>query len=285
MMNVNQTAARLILCADDFALTDKVSRGILALLERGRLTATGAMTNRPGWQGWARQLKAFATVADCGLHLNLTCGQPLGIMPALARGGTFPSLGRVLMAGLTSADARRDIAAEVTRQLDAFEQAFGAAPAFVDGHQHVHVLPGVRGAVLRAIAARYARGSVYLRDPADRATTIRSRGGPVGKALVVSRLAAGLTTAAHQHGVLTNDSFAGFSDFAPDTDFAAELASAFKSPGLRHLVMVHPGEADDHELIGLDPVIASRPKEFSVLAGERLPDLMAQAGLTLSRFA
>ncbi len=38
-----------VLCADDYAMTPAVSRGILALLEAGRITATGAMTNRPSW--------------------------------------------------------------------------------------------------------------------------------------------------------------------------------------------------------------------------------------------
>jgi len=35
----------VILCADDFGLADGVSRGIVELAWKGRLSATGAMTN------------------------------------------------------------------------------------------------------------------------------------------------------------------------------------------------------------------------------------------------
>ena len=40
----------VILCADDFGLADGVSRGIVELAWKGRLSATGAMTNMPGWR-------------------------------------------------------------------------------------------------------------------------------------------------------------------------------------------------------------------------------------------
>ncbi len=70
-------AAGFVLCADDFALTRGVSCSILDLLERGKLTATGAMTNRPHWQELAGELMAFSGQADLGVHLNLTCAQPL----------------------------------------------------------------------------------------------------------------------------------------------------------------------------------------------------------------
>ena len=40
----------VILCADDFGLADGVSQGIVELAQMGRLSATGAMTNMPGWR-------------------------------------------------------------------------------------------------------------------------------------------------------------------------------------------------------------------------------------------
>ncbi len=40
----------LTLIADDYAMTAGVSRGILRLLEHGRIPGTGAMTNRPHWK-------------------------------------------------------------------------------------------------------------------------------------------------------------------------------------------------------------------------------------------
>ena len=100
-------AKGFILCADDFAMTDGVSRAILDLLGRGKLTATGAMTNRPHWRRLAPELAAFAGRADLGLHLNLTCAGPLSPMPRLAPAGTLPGLKEVARAAVASATARR----------------------------------------------------------------------------------------------------------------------------------------------------------------------------------
>ncbi len=257
-------ATGFILCADDFALTEGVSRSILTLLENGKLTATGAMTNRPHWRRFASDLAPHGTAADLGLHLNLTCAAPLAPMPRLAPSGEFPKLGEVARAALTSKAARTEIAAEIARQLDAFEDALGRPPDFLDGHQHVHVLPGVRKAVLSALQARYPQGSIYLRDPADSVVAIRRRGVAVGKALIIAGLARGLRVAASSLGIPVNRGFAGVAPFDPTRDFAADLARFVVAPGPIHLVMCHPGFVDA-ELARLDPVVATRPIEHAVL--------------------
>ncbi len=268
-----------VLCADDFAMTDGVSRSILALLEDGRLSAAGAMTNRPHWPRFAGELATHAGHADLGLHLNLTCAAPLTAMPRFAPGGQLPGLGDLARAAIASAEIRSEIALEIDRQLDAFEQALGRAPDFVDGHQHVHVLPGIRGAVLDSVARRYPAGSVYLRDPSDRAAAIRARGVAVGKALVISGLGFGLARAATRRGIPVNRGFSGVSPFDPARDFADDLARFLVQPGLAHLVMCHPGFIDD-ELGMLDPVIATRPLEHAALIAFTPPP-----GLAIRRFA
>ena len=88
-------------------------------------------------------------------------------MPALAPGGTFPRLEDLLRRAFTGRLAPAELRAEIERQLDAFEAAFGAPPAFVDGHQHVHVLPAIRPALLGALKARGLAGKLWLRDPTD----------------------------------------------------------------------------------------------------------------------
>jgi predicted glycoside hydrolase/deacetylase ChbG (UPF0249 family) len=274
-----------VLCADDFGLTAGVSRAILSLLAKGRLTATGAMTSRPAWREFAPDLKAFAGKADLGLHFNLTCAAPLGAMPALAPGGALPPLGRVAKAALASAPARAEIAAELARQLDAFEDALGVPPDFVDGHQHVHVLPGVRGAVIDAVARRYPEGSVYLRDPFDTPGAIVARGEAVGKALVIAALALGLGRQARGRGIPVNDSFAGVSAFDPRRDYGEAFRRFVMVRKGRLLVMCHPGEARDPDLAGLDPVAATRPIEAAYLGGNQFLEDMTEAVLRPARFA
>ena len=253
-----------VLCADDFAMTEGVSLSILELLAAGRLSATGAMTNRPHWRRLAGDLAAFADRADLGVHLNLTCAEPLGTMPALAPGGELPRLGAVARAAALSSAARWDIASEIERQLDAFEDALGRPPDFVDGHQHVHVLPGVRGALIKALARRYETGSVYLRDPSDTPPAILRRGVAAQKALVIAGLAAGLARQATGRGIPVNRGFSGVSPFDPRRSFAQDLARFLVATGPQHLVMCHPGFVDA-ELGRLDRVTATRPLEHEAL--------------------
>ena len=43
------------------------------------------------------------------------------------------------------------LVAEVTLQMQTFLSAFGRAPDFVDGHQHVHLLPQISDALLAVV--------------------------------------------------------------------------------------------------------------------------------------
>src|SRR5690242_13463328 len=63
---------RVILCADDYAIAPGVSRAILALIDRGRLTATSCMAASRFWPEHAGWLRPRAGKADIGLHFTLT---------------------------------------------------------------------------------------------------------------------------------------------------------------------------------------------------------------------
>ena len=93
--------ATLTLIADDYAMTAGVSRGILRLLEHGRISGAGAMTNRPHWKGWSHAFRGFHGQRDLGLHLNLTLGKPLTAMPSFAGGGTLPAIGEIAKGALS----------------------------------------------------------------------------------------------------------------------------------------------------------------------------------------
>ncbi len=87
-------------------------------------------------------------------------------MPLLAPGGDLPSIGEIAKGALSRRLPVEEIAIEIEAQLDAFEQATDRRPDFIDGHQHVHGLAGVRRALLAVLRERYARGpKPWLRDP------------------------------------------------------------------------------------------------------------------------
>ncbi|GAC1330657.1 MAG: ChbG/HpnK family deacetylase [Beijerinckiaceae bacterium] len=274
---------RFALCADDYALTPAVSRGILEALAARRLTAVSVMTTQPGWASAAGDLQDLAPQSDIGLHLNLTLGAPLGAMPGLAPSGAFPSLRRLVAAALLRRLPAAEIIAEIGRQIDAFAELLGRLPDHIDGHQHVHVLPGIRDWLMAVLAERGLSGRVWLRDPGDRPGAILSRPAKP-KALAVAALAARFAGDARSRGFQLNHGFAGFSRFDPGTDFAASFASFLRAPGARHLVMCHPGHVDA-ALEQLDPATASRELELGFLLSARFADILAESDAELVRLS
>jgi hypothetical protein len=273
---------RVVLCADDYGLTEGVSRGILEVAEAGRISATSAMTNRPAWARMAPALRGLADRVAVGLHLNLTAAEPLGRMPIVAPGGTFPRLEDLLRRAYTGRLPGGEIRAEIDRQLDAFEEAFGAPPAFVDGHQHVHVLPVIRPALLQALAARGLAGRAWLRDPSDGVVPIVRREVSANKALLVKALAIGFRRAARAAGFDTNEGFSGFSPFDPAMPPERVFAQALVDLGPRPVVMAHPGYADA-DLAGVDPDVECRPLELASLKSEAFRRMLEERQVVLAR--
>lgn len=270
-----------MLCADDFGLSEGVSRGILDLAHRARVSATSAMANGRCWPFLAPELRRFGNALGIGLHLNLTTGEPLSAASGLAPSGAFAPLADLVRAALTRSLPPGEVRAEIDRQLDAFEDALGRAPDFVDGHQHVHVLPGIRTALLEALAARGRAGSVWVRDPSDRVLAIARRGVSAGKALGVRTLALGFRRAVCGAGFGTNKGFSGFSPLDSTTDVARVFERSFAALGPRPVVMCHPGHIDD-ELRRLDPAIESRPHELAYLASDAFAELLRSRNLRLA---
>jgi len=270
----------VVLCADDFGMTEGVSRGIVKLARMGRLSATSVMTNRPWWPRLAPHLKELNGQVGVGLHLTLTLGEPLGAMPAFAPGGTFPAYGDLLRPAVSGSLPLHEISAEIDRQLGAFEAAFARPPDFVDGHQHVHVLPGIRRALLRVLQGRGLRGRVWVRDPGDRAAAIIERRVALGKALVVKGLATGFARAARLAGFATNQGFSGFSPFDAKRDTADDFRRFFAHLGARPIVMCHPGHVDA-ELRTLDPVVEPRQREYDYLSSPEFGALLEAEAIKL----
>lgn len=247
----------IILCADDYALAPGVSRAIRELAEMGRLNATSVMTTSPELAAEAAALRAMRPLGfQVGLHVTLTGGLP----PATdAFGATFPAL-PALMAkafgrAITNAQAEREIEAQFHR----FRNAFGAPPDFVDGHQHVHLLPVIRAAVIRL--ARKHAPKAWLRQ----CTGPRGAGlGP--KAHVIASLSAGLKRDAARVGMAVCPAFSGAYDFAKARDFATIFPGFLADLPPGAVVMVHPGHVDE-TLRKRDPVHEPRAQEFAFLAG------------------
>jgi len=253
-----------ILWADDFALTGGVSAGIEQLIAAGRLSGTSALVTTRHWPSHARRLLNLRSRIAIGFHLNLTLGGPLGPMPHLAPSGTFPNSARLLELGFAGRLDEAEIAEEITRQLDRFEDMIGQPPDVIDGHHHVHVYPQVRRALLQVLAKRYQGTKPMLRDTADNPLAITFRHASVGRSLGLSLLAIGFGARARALGFPTNLGFSGVSPFDERLPFSRELRRFFRRPGPDHLIMCHPGYADE-ELARIDTLVARREVELAAL--------------------
>lgn len=279
------TAPRpFVLCADDYGMTPAVSRGILRLIAAGRISATGAMTNMPAWKGAAHELWPHDQKLDLGVHLNVTCGRPLTRMKAFAPEGEFPRLPGIIARGLGGRLPLGELEAEFAAQLTEFEDRMGRIPDFIDGHQHVHVMPGVRRALATVIARRYPAAKPYIRDAVDRFSAIRTRKVQSRKAMIVAGLARPFAGGVAALGFRLNEGFSGYSAFDPREDYAVAFPSYLIEPGAKPLVMCHPGEIDD-ELRRLDPAVESRPQEIAYFLSDQFTDACESAGLRPARFS
>jgi chitin disaccharide deacetylase len=137
----------LIVNADDFNLTEGVTRGILDGHRQGIITSATVMVNLPGL-GHSRELAKGVSGLGLGLHVNLTWGEPIspaGAVPSLVDGtGCFiRDRSRVGESG-----AALEIRAEIAAQARRFVEVFGRHPTHLDTHYHMHRLPRILAAVL-----------------------------------------------------------------------------------------------------------------------------------------
>ena len=143
-------------------------------------------------------------------------GQPA---PSLLQVLAQPNIGRL------SAAMAQD---SLQRQLDVFEQHAGSPPDFLDGHQHIHQLPGLRQALLKILHDRYGAHAPWVRSNrptqwgANKATILALPGG--------YRLQRALNRFSRDH----NSHFAGVYGCNAATPEAYGVYMTSVPPGERH---------------------------------------------------
>jgi predicted glycoside hydrolase/deacetylase ChbG (UPF0249 family) len=274
----------IIICADDYGISPAVSTAIRDLIERGRINATSVMVAAPNFSPdeAAALCVSAAPRAAIGLHLTLTAPfAPLDAGFAPLRHGAFLPLSSVLRRALARSLKPALLDAEIANQFEAFRSAFGRAPDFVDGHQHVQIFPQIGDALIRIVKDHAPRA--WLRQcgrakPAHKAPAHKMLADP--KALVLDRLSARLRRLAAKHGVRTNPAFAGTYAFRQHADYAKLFPDFLAALPDGSVVMCHPGRVDA-ELRRLDPLTDLREKEYAFFLDDSFPRLLAAHGLAL----
>ncbi len=269
---------RIVVCADDYALSPGVSRAIRELVSHGRLNATSVMTVIPGFEQECAALASMPSPIPLaiGLHATLTGSfTPLAALPFKTTDGKFPPLTKLLPPlGFLRID-RQAVKAEVAAQIAAFRKAFGRAPDFVDGHQHVQLMPGVRVPFLEAVLE--AAPKAWVRQ-CGAAAGASARG---GKARLLEFLSRGFRRRAEKLGIAFNPVFSGAYDFSTAESFGTLFARFLEGLPERGLVMCHPGFVD-RELVARDPLTGQREVEYKFLAGNDFLAALARAGASLA---
>jgi len=258
---MTKKTAIFTLCADDFGLKKSVNDGVIDLVRKGRLNAVSCMHE-----------------VKIGLHLTLSEYAPLTPMPKLAPHGVFPTINQTLISSHIGRIDGKEITREIEAQIDRFENITGRLPDFVDGHQHVHLMPVVRSCLIDCIQRRGLNGFVRLCDD-------KGQGGKAIKTMILSALSKRMGKLLDQAKIVHNEVFLGVNDFDTSEDFASLMQAWFKQAATASswpLIMCHPGLAPyPDEATIHDPIQNRRLDEWTYLTSDAFAADMKANGLKL----
>jgi predicted glycoside hydrolase/deacetylase ChbG (UPF0249 family) len=262
----------LIMTADDYAQSAEIDNGILQLIAMGRLTAASCLVLSPRWPQAAKLLsKEVRDKADIGLHLDFT---------------QFPhdlthDLGALIVKSTLRLLPITQVRQVIQRQLDAFEDALGTPPDYVDGHQHVHQLPQIREALIEELSVRYSHCLPWIR-------VARPPLNDGFKALVIRSLgASALEKLALDNGFVCSKTLLGVYGFNATAaqyrqHLAGWLSTAAQSPSPIAL-MCHPAAGALRISQTDDTILPARLVEYEVTAAPEFAGLLQDNHIQLVR--
>lgn len=252
--------SKLYICADDYAQSPAISEGILRLAREGRINAISCLSNSPDWPQHAKPLQTLSDV-HCGLHFNLTWGEPLSTAWRQQYGTVFFALSELISLVYTGKIHLDVLKAELRAQWLRFEDHRGKAPDFIDGHQHVHQLPIVSQALLAIYEEKQATGFVRCTSNGYR-DLFTWQAFPKAQALF---LLGGAGFRKRGASIPMNTTFAGFYPFNHSKRYRDYFRGFLAQSRTQGLIMCHPGLKTKDEQ---DPLCSSRPDEYDYLMSE-----------------
>ena len=267
---------RLIVHADDFGISESVNHGIVEAHRRGIVTSTSLMANGAAFEHAVALAKQHPTL-DVGVHLTLTEERPVGPpAPGLVdASGRFPphafqftaryALGRIPLDAV-----RAELDAQIRRVLER-----GVAVSHLDGHQHVHVLPGIAGVVAELAKVHGIR---TVRYPAERVRAYMLRARDLRRVAEQVVLAA-LCALSPLRRLKRIDEFVGFyfGGRLDETNLATVLAGL--PAGRTAELMCHPGDDDPRGRYGHWHYAWAAERD--ALSSPRIRDLVLARGVQL----
>jgi hopanoid biosynthesis associated protein HpnK len=281
----------LIVNADDLGWTAGVNRGIAEAHRHGIVTSASLLANGSAFASGVEVARSTPGLG-VGVHLNLSDGAPVAARELVTslvndagefEGGPENLLLRIASRGLALHEVEQEWEAQIEKVRDA-----GIQPTHVDGHKHVHMLPGLFEIALR-LAKRYAIAAIRVAHEASSLRAALSTGEQLHTAAVLKQgvqarglklLARDAREQAERVGISTADYFCGIAQTGEMTkDGVAQLLRNLPE-GTTEL-MCHPGYADEALQQTHTRLQASRQTELEILTDVEIRNLVASQGIRL----
>jgi len=281
----------LIVNADDLGWTDGVNRGIREAFHHGIVTSTSLLANGAAFAGGVEAARS-APGLGVGVHLNLSDGPPVADRETVTSllnddgkfaGGPESLLLRRARRGLRLAEVESEWDAQIQKVRDA-----GLAPTHLDGHKHVHMLPGLFEIALK-LAKRHDIGAIRVSLEASSLRAALSSGKKHHAAVVLKQgvqarglklLARDAREQAGRAGISTADYFCGIAQTGELTREGVTQFVKSLPDGTTELIC-HPGYADAALQKTRTRLQDSRQTELQILTDTGIRNLVASLGIRL----
>ncbi len=235
----------MIVCADDYGLRREIDDAILELCRLGRLSAVSCMVAFQRCDAAVlAPLLAHQAKLDIGLHLCLT-DENLALSAA-PRERNLPEFKTFLRRALLGKLDPEEISGVIASQYELFLKKCARPPDHIDGHLHVHQLPGVRAALVDFLGRLPPDQRPYIRNTRMDGRELRRRRLPWTKAVFIGAWGRQMRRLLEVRQLRTNNGFAGIYDFRDWREYP-ELLPRFVEclSGPNGLLVVHPGLKQD----------------------------------------
>lgn len=278
---------KLIVNADDFGRTHKVSEGILKAHRDGIVTSATVMVSMPGAAHDLTRAVAEAPRLGLGVHLAFTAGRPL-LPPEWAASlidehGHFHTQEAILKAPIRI--DLDELRSEFKAQISSFKNVTGHLPDHIDCHHFAHVYPRLF-AVYHDIALEL---NLPMRVPFPRREADLSDAAqmPGIASLIPDEMVKAMARENWQRlaekPIRAPDRFiAGF--FADNVSVEYLLGVLDRLPDGVSELMTHPGYSDE-TLAAESTYSAKRDDEVAVLTDPRVRQRIADLGIELTTYA
>lgn len=254
----------LLINADDFAQSEAIDAAIINLANHHIISSTSALVLSPRWPQAAKKLVDLPL--QVGLHLDLTSH-------FTKKFDCYYQLPKLIFLAYSRQLNIQAVEKAIELQWNAFVDALGRPPDFIDGHQHVHQLPVVRDALFSIIVKKswglqkknWLRScqTSYFRDL---------------KAAVISILGAQyFRKKAQQLGINTNSDFAGVYNFKANANLKKMWANWLTDlTGETPLIMCHVATEDSFNSASnsVDAIYIARVNEYNWLMSNDFRELL-----------